>query len=254
MIRLKRTVYAIAAAVCAVVFVFSSYLLISRISEGRKSGGQFSSLQELKDSSESAVSASGTESRVPKYHLNIYEQNNDTIGWISIPDTKIDYPVMQTEDPYDYYLKRSFTKEANDWGTPFVGLGCDAALPSDNIIIYGHHMKDGSMFSDLVKYESKSYYDTHSRIYFDTLYEKGQWEIVYAVKTVVYTDNDPFKFWTYTSLEHDDDYNEFIEMAEKYKLYNTGVKVEKGDRFITLVTCEYSNKNGRMVIIAKKVK
>ena len=70
----------------------------------------------------------------------LYQQNNDLVGWIRVEDTNINYPVMQTVDNPNFYLKRGFDKEYTDYGCPYVQEDCDVQAPSDNVVIYGHHM------------------------------------------------------------------------------------------------------------------
>lgn len=89
---------------------------------------------------------------IPEYQ-ELYLQNNDMVGWIKVEDTKINYPVMQSKDNPNFYLKHGFDKAYTDYGCPYVQENCDMELPSDNIIIYGHHMNDGSMFAGLMKFK-----------------------------------------------------------------------------------------------------
>lgn len=91
----------------------------------------------------------------------VYEQNPDFAGWITIPGTNIDYPVMQSIDNPNFYLKHAFDGSYSSYGVPYAQENCDLKL-SDNIILYGHHMNDGSMFADLCKYESEDFYREHS--------------------------------------------------------------------------------------------
>lgn len=91
----------------------------------------------------------------------VYEQNPDFAGWITIPGTNIDYPVMQSIDNPNFYLKHAFDGSYSNYGVPYAQENCDLKL-SDNIILYGYHMNDGSMFADLCKYESEDFYREHS--------------------------------------------------------------------------------------------
>ena len=101
-------------------------------------------------------------------YQNLYWENTDMVGWILIEDTNIDYPVMQTPTDPTYYLKHDFEKNYTDYGCPFMQADCDALCPSDNLIIYGHNMKDGSMFADLAKYRSKDFWQTPNPVWFAT--------------------------------------------------------------------------------------
>lgn len=180
--------------------------------------------------------------------------NNDFVGWLSIPNTKLDYPVMQTNNHPDYYLRKNFYKQYSDLGTPYAEEGCDIDLPSDNITIYGHHVKDGSIFGSLDEYVNKDYYENNKFIYFDTMNYFAKYEIIAVYKTVVYTGKlDEFKYWNFINAENEDEYNSFINKIKDLSLYNIENSAEFGDKLISLSTCEYSRKNGRLVIVAKMV-
>ena len=184
----------------------------------------------------------------------LYLQNNDMVGWIKIEDTKINYPVMQSKDNPNFYLKHGFDKAYTDYGCPYIQENCDVDIPSDNLIIYGHNMKDGSMFSGLMKYTDKSFWESHKTISFDTLTEKCDYEIIAAFKTVVYTDSpESFKYYQFINADTGDEFNAYITKCKELALYDTGVTAEYGDKLITLSTCEYSRNNGRMVVVAKKI-
>lgn len=192
-------------------------------------------------------------SMLPEY-AELYEQNNDMVGWVSIPDTRINYPVMQSVDKPNFYLKHGFDKKYTDYGCPYVGESCDVNKPSDNLIIYGHNMKNGSMFSDLNKFKSKDFWESHKTINFNTLTERQTYEIVAVLKTVVYTDSaNEFRYYQFIDAETPKQFDEYINTVKSKALYDTGVSAEYGDKLITLSTCEYSNKNGRLVLVAKKV-
>jgi len=133
----------------------------------------------------------------------------------------------------------------------YVQENCDLEQ-SDNVVIYGHHMKNGSMFSDLCKYESEDFYQAHKNVHFDTLADFGEYEIVAAFKTVAYS-QEGFKYYHFVNAEDEAAFDEFIAECKSLALYDTGVSAEYGDKLITLSTCEYSRTNGRMVIVAKLV-
>lgn len=93
------------------------------------------------------------------------------VGWIKVEDTKINYPVMQSKEEPNFYLRHGFDKAYTVYGCPYVQENCDVDAPSDNLIIYGHHMNDQSMFAGLMKYQSKSFWENHKTVQFDTLTE-----------------------------------------------------------------------------------
>lgn len=179
----------------------------------------------------------------------LYDQNNDFVGWVSIDGTNINYPVMQSIDNPDYYLKHSFEKSYSDYGVPYVDEACAMGL-STNTVIYGHHMKNGTMFSSLVKYADKSYFEEHPVVTFDTLYGFGQYQVIAVF--AFDTNNETFRYNEYVDM-NEEQFNEFIAECMARRAYDTGCTAEYGDKLLTLSTCEYTHTNGRFVVVAKKV-
>ena len=128
---------------------------------------------------------------------------------------------------------------------------CDIA-ESDNLVIYGHHIKGGKMFGALENYKSKSFYEEHKTIQFDTLTEQAEYEIVAVFKTVAYS-SEGFRYYDFVDAEDEKAFDEYVSKCKELALYDTGVTAEYGDRLITLSTCEYSAQNGRLVVVAKKI-
>ena len=157
---------------------------------------------------------------------------------------------MQTPNEPNYYLKRNFEKKYSDLGTPYIQENCDLT-GSDNLVIYGHHIKGGKMFGALEDYKSQSFYEEHKTIQFDTLTQRGVYEIIAVFKTVAYS-SQGFRYYDFVNAESEDEFNDYIQKCKELALYETGVTAEYGDRLITLSTCEYSAQNGRLVVVAKK--
>ena len=184
----------------------------------------------------------------------LYQQNGDLVGWISIADTNINYPVMQSVNEPNFYLKHGFDKAYSDYGCPYVQEDCDVQEPSDNLVIYGHHMPNGSMFAYLEKFKSKDFWSKHRMITFNTLTDKQEYEIVAVFRTVVYTDSpEAFKFYRFIDAESTNEFDDFIAKCKELSFYDTGVTAEYGDKLITLSTCEYSRNNSRLVVVAKRI-
>ena len=179
----------------------------------------------------------------------LFEQNQDFIGWISIEGTNINYPVMQTPTTPDYYLKHAFDKTWSDYGVPYIEESCNMGI-SNNIVIYGHHMKNGSMFADLCNYADEDFWREHPVIHFDTLSSFGEYEIVAVFK--FNTNKETFKYNECVTM-NEEAFSEFMTEVHARELYDTGVDAEFGDQLLTLSTCEYTYKNGRFVVVAKKV-
>ena len=189
------------------------------------------------------------ESILPEYG-GLFLQNPDMVGWIKIEGTNINYPVMQTPNEPNFYLKHNFEKEYSDLGTPYVQEDCDIAA-SDNLVIYGHHIKGQKMFGALEEYKSQSFYEEHKTIQFDTLTQHNEYEVIAVFKTVAYS-SEGFRYYDFVNAENEDEFNAYVGKCKELALYDTGVTAEYGDRLITLSTCEYSAQNGRLVVVAKK--
>ncbi len=198
----------------------------------------------------------GTERKleVLDQYKTLYNSNKDLIGWIKIADTNIDYPVMQAADN-EYYLTHNFDRKEEKAGALFLDCNCDIVRGNDNFIIYGHHLTSGRMFSKLEAYESKQFYDTHSNIQFDTIYEKGTYKVMYAFRSRVYdSDQVVFKYYQFIDAESEEEFNSYMNEMAAASFYDTGVRAVYGDRLLTLSTCDYQEENGRFVVVAKKIK
>ncbi|MCM1182699.1 MAG: class B sortase [Roseburia sp.] len=181
----------------------------------------------------------------------IYARNNDLVGWLTIPGTVIDYPVMQCEDD-EYYLHHGFYGDEDKYGCLYVRARADVNTPGTNFLIYGHNMKDGTMFGSLDEYRSKSFYEEHPSLYFDTLYEERTYEIVAVFLSQVYRDDEEvFKYYRFYQADTEEEFLSFYENIKKLSLYDTGVTAEYGDTFLTLSTCAYHVADGRLAVVAK---
>ena len=193
------------------------------------------------------------EPEVMDQYKALYEKNNDMIGWLSIDGTIIDYPVMQNEDN-EYYLHHNFYKEEDRYGCLYVKDIADVDTPGTNFIIYGHNMKDGSMFGILDNYWEQSFYEEHPLIHFDTLYEERIYEIIAVFPSQVYRkDEDVFKYYQFYQANTEEEFLSFYENVMAMALYETGVTAEFGDTFLMLSTCAYHVEDGRFVVLAKKM-
>lgn len=182
----------------------------------------------------------------------LYEMNNDIVGWLTIPGTVINYPVMQTPDSPDYYLHKNFDKAYSAQGCLYAREVCDVFAPSDNITIYGHRMKDGSMFSALEKYQSKSFWEENPTLTFNTLTQHQTYE-VFAVFLTTATMEDGFHYHMFVDAYDEAQFNEFANTCKALSFYDIGVEAAFGDKFITLSTCDYADVNGRLVLVAKRI-
>lgn len=203
---------------------------------------------------------------VPEYQ-ELYEQNQDFIGWLRIEGTNINYPVMQTPQDEEYYLYRDFYGEENQNGCLImdtdsnVGVGDreheyqNGSVPSTNLIIHGHTMKSGEMFGDLDLYADETYGLEHSIICFDSLYEHREYELIAVFYSQVFYENqDVFKYYKFFQADTGEEFDDWYNNIKQLSLYDTGVTAEFGDEFITLSCCAYHVEDGRFVVVARRIR
>lgn len=201
---------------------------------------------------------------LPEY-AEMYEENHDLIGWLSIEGTVIDYPVMQTPEDECYYLKRDFYGKDNENGClimdtdSVVGVGTaddhylNGTPPSTNLIIHGHTMKSGEMFGNLPLYRDEEYGKEHRIICFDSLYEHREYELIAVFYSqVYYQSQDVFKYYKFFQADTQEEFDEWYDNIRELSLYDTGVTASFGDEFITLSCCSYHVEDGRFVVVARR--
>lgn len=192
----------------------------------------------------------GAEPPILSEYLTLYEQNNDFAGWVSIEGTNLDYPVMHSPEEPNRYLKQNFEGQYSAYGVPYVQSDCNL-LTSDNLIVYGHSMKNGSMFTHLKKYNDEDFYCEHQYIRFDTRYSRGTYEVIAAFAT---TANDGgFAFNAMVNAADAAEFDAYIAACKELTPYETEATAQYGDKLLTLATCEYTHNNGRMVVVAKRI-
>ena len=179
----------------------------------------------------------------------LFEQNPDMIGWIAIDGTTINYPVMQTPDRPDFYLKHDFEMQYSDYGVPYAAENCVIDPQSDNITIYSHHMKSGKMFGVLENYKNEAFYREHPIIQFDTRTGFGVYEIIAVFKV----NPADFKYNLFVNAADRAEFDKYVHRCTALSFYDTGVSTEYGDKLMTLSTCEYSRQGNRLVVVAKKM-
>lgn len=187
---------------------------------------------------------------------SLLELNSDIFGWISIKGTNIDYPVLKSpKDDPDFYLSHNYKKEKSKYGAIFLDFNCETfSKGNKNTILYGHHMADGQMFADLMKFSDVEFYKSHPVIRFDTLNEESNWKIISVFKTNTLSEQGEVFNYTISRFNKSKDFTEYIEEVKKRSLINIPVTAEVNDKLLTLSTCSYEFKDFRTVIVARKVK
>ena len=227
--------------------LISSYFLCKNLQEDNKQEEIF---EEIKVIAEDNNDDNNKEIKNNNINMQkLHEINNDIVGWIQIDNSNIDYPVMQTKESPNYYLRKNFYKQYSYLGTPYLAENCDINF-SDNLIIYGHHINNSKMFGELENYKSQEYYSNHKFIKFYTLEEYREYEIIAIFKTIA---NTGFKYYNFINDINEAEFDTFVSKCKELSFFNIDKIAVYGDDLLTLSTCDYSSKNARLVIVAKRI-
>lgn len=179
-------------------------------------------------------------------------ENSDMIGWVKIEGMIIDYPVCFTPNDPEFYLHRDFKKRNSAYGTPFLDGICRPDRNHGNLLLYGHHMRNGQMFASLQDYVSEEHYKLHPFIQYDTLHEAGSYEIVAVIR--LDAEGTQVSWQKLLFPQSKKEFEQARAEVERRQFYDTGLRLDYMDRLLALVTCEYTQKNGRLMVIARKIK
>lgn len=252
---MKSKITNLAIVVLGVIFLFSAYRLLSIKLNEKKENEEF---EDLRSKIEEMESTATEETKQPiedpqvaqrRKYKKIYQENHDFAGWLRIPKTTIDYPVMSVPHDPNFYLRRNFQKQDSMSGTPFIGEGVD--VHSKSFIIYSHNMNNGSMFGTLEKYKDIDYRDAHRIIEFNTMDGKGTYEVIAAF--YIDLDQHHFDYYNYYGDWTEENFNNFIENISRISIYGSVENVHYTDQIIQLSTCSYFVNEGRFVVVAKKI-
>ena len=268
---MKKVLLTIVIILLLIAFGVSAFMVVNYVLKGKEQKEQYNNLSQIVEDARKAAeentrpsaetkpgetvgSTEETEPGMLPGYAELYEMNPDLVGWIKIEGTEIDYPVMQTPDNKDYYLRRNFFGEYIELGPGciYAREECDINEPSDNITIYGHNMHNGTMFHDLNLYIEKEAWDNNSLIFFDTLTEYHTYKIFAVFKTTASID-DGFRYHHFVDADDEQEFNTFVNTCKELAFYDTGVTPVYGDKLICLSTCEYTQTNGRLVVAAVRI-
>lgn len=267
--RIIRAVWIILAS----LFVFSAIQYGKLAMESKKADSLYTELASEMHAGEAKVSTplpSGNDSSLTEEELeaerlaaeaarvealkegagSLAAKNSDFICWLTIPGTGIDYPVMHTPNDPEFYLHRDFGKNYSGHGTPFLDYKC--TTDSDNLLLYGHHMRDGSMFAGLTKFADLSYLAEHNRVQLITADTVKNYEIFCVFKLGEASFGD-FTFFEMPEFETEADFEKYLDGCGRYAVQMANFRPEYGTQLVSLTTCEYSHQNGRMVVVAAEI-
>lgn len=258
----SRLLFGVFALLLSAVVAFCGVQIRQEYSSRRKDIDTFAKLAELAEIKEPDEPKEATElrngedadgeSNAPALTVRhdiplLVSRNSDCIGWITIGNTAVDYPVMHTPDWPQKYLRRNFYQQYSDSGVPFLDYRC--TLDSDNLIIFGHNMRNETMFSALKDYLNDGHPASHSMILLET--EDGTHEFtIFAIACVDKLDS----WYSFINAESEDVFNEAVQRIIQIAYYTNGDIPEYGDRLLTLSTCYGSARSSRLIIIAREEK
>lgn len=257
----SNLIFSIIFCIAAIVFVLSFAMLMKYYWKGSREEKAFTELaagitetlpkESVPDQQEMEIRAEYAETQQYTEYQSLYEQNNDFAGWLHIDNTKIDYPVMCTPNDPEYYLRRAFDKTSSQSGTPFIGK--DSTADSDVFIIYGHNMKNNTMFGTLDDYSEKTFADENPYIEFATATEHRTYEVFAAVKTrILYQGESGYRYYEHAGNLNESDFEELVQWLREKSLYDTEVVPEYGEQIVILSTCSYHTDNGRFIVAARR--
>lgn len=280
--RLAGVICVLAAAVCFGYFAYTDYLEdqsaleMKRLQDMQNMTGHYIEEEAFSEQSENDQTAAQAEDPdqsdqpeketsdeqkklpeiLPEYQ-EIYAENKDLVGWLEIDGTVINYPVLQSdsEENSQFYLTHSFAKKKDKNGSLFMDYRNDFVDRDTNIIIYGHNMKSGAMFGTLKKYLEKGYLEKHPKIRFDTIYERGTYEVIGAfLSEVSYQDEYTFRYYNFLNANNESEFEAFcVNVMQLDALKKGTLDAKYGDQLLTLSTCSSYTDEGRMFIIAKRI-
>lgn len=182
--------------------------------------------------------------------------NPDIKGWITVPNTPIDYPVLQSaegEDP-EFYLYRDYLKNDDRYGSIFLDASCVNGVNSKNVILHGHNMNDGSQFAAILKYGDLEFYKQNPVIIFDDIYRSGTWKVFAVIKAEYSRARARRSPTCRGEFASEESFLEYVEQVRSRSLIDCPVEVEGSDQILTLSTCSYEQENYRTVVYARRVR
>ena len=278
--KMKKYIYPALLVFFATVFLVSAGFLAEYLIRSKQQQNQYDELADLVQQEQDAVAGTvppqtdpesgvdlpavlpaeyititdpktGEPLRILRKYAVIYQKNTDLVGWIRILGTKVNYPVLQSPEEESFYLTHDFYQKESRHGAIYVEESADVNGPSDNVVIYGHKMSDGSMFATLHKYSDVNFYQQNAYFTFDTLFEQHTYKIFAVFKTSAKA-GEGFAYHTF--LDGDEEsFEAYVSKCKELSLYETYVTAEYGDKLLTLSTCDHSMDNGRYVVVAKRI-
>lgn len=265
----NNIVFTALTVIFALIFVFSLFKFTSLLLQYRREKAVNQQLVELLRPDDDIAPSAGGESQtaegepqILERYKALYETNGEMIGWIEIPGTQANGPVVQSPpENREKYLRLDFFGKSSNSGTFFLDSNCDLEN-SDNLIIHGHRMNNGTMFGELNKYRDEAFWREHPTFSFDTLYKKQTWEVVAACNMklpMINIDKSPeeqeYNYTVFVNAANEDEYKAYVNFVREHMIFETGIIPQYGeDRLITLSTCKKGDYSSRFIVVARLLK
>lgn len=247
---IQKFISSLVTIVCLAVFIYASSGLFNAFMDYYNNRKMMNEVQDLYYEMESMDNTPTTESNGIRSGFDeLLKQNEDVVGWITIDGTQVDYPILHSSDNVEYLTENYYGNQSRA-GSIFMDYRNDIMSSDLNTVIYGHRMKDGSMFQQLTKYLDQDFFETHQTFEYDTLYESYEAEIFAVYQTLT-----EFNYIE-TDFSSEEEYEELLAEIQSRSLFQTDIEVNADDQIITLSTCDYKldADDGRLVVHAKLVK
>ena len=232
---------------CILGFLFSAGRVASSAFQSyREDQANRALLQQVQQLSDGEKYASS--GRLTRYDA-LYQQNNDLAGWLSFPETALDCPVMYTPEDPEKYLRMAFDGSYAISGSLFIGDG--SSPDGSNVIVYGHNMKNGTMFGGLTAYAQEDYAKAHPVFRLDTLTEEREYRVIAAFYCAA-EEEEAFPY-QYVDLTHPETFAQYLEKAGERSLWPMSFQPEFGTRLALLSTCSYQGEDGRFVVLGAEI-
>jgi len=247
---MRNVLLTIIILICLGVFAVCAYMLIDYFYTNMEADRAFDEQRNM------VAEESAFEKRLPKY-LEMKETNEDFVGWIKADGTHINNPLVQSIDDPNFYLHKDFHKNDSNSGTLFISNVSSLVEPTDVVTVFGHHMRDKTMFGSLENFEEPEFLEEHGRIWIDSLEGRREFQVtnVMRIRVNVQGQDDAFPYYEYSNFEDEADFDWFMEQSDSHTLFPTGETVEYGDKLVLLSTCEYTygDGSGRLVVMGKEM-
>ncbi len=238
---------AVIACLCALLLLLSLAMLWKDRIQGAREQGSFDALK-------AGLQELPLRPAQPRYtvYYAVYEQNSDFAAWLTVPGTKVDYPVMHTPQEPEYYLRRAFDGSESRSGTPFIGEGC--TLDDNFCIIYGHNMSNKTMFGTLERYINSDFQAENPVFTLTTITEQREYEVFAAVRLrLLYQEESGYRPLAKSGELTEAEYAELTAWLKDNALYDTGITPAYGEQLLLLATCSYHTDNGRLIVAARRI-